>query len=60
MADKAKVDKGASIEGRDMHAFIAPKPVEKKSAEKKPKAPKPEAKQDPVVAVEAAPEANQA
>lgn len=58
VADKAKVDKGASIEGRDMHAFIAPKPVEKKPAEKKPKAPKPEAKKEE--AVEAAPEANQA
>ena len=58
VSDKAKVDKGASIEGRDMHAFLAPKPVEKKPAEKKPKATKPEtAKED---AVEAAPEAKQA
>lgn len=58
VSDKAKVDKGASIEGRDMHAFLAPKPVEKKPAEKKPKAAKPEAK--PEDAVEAAPEAKQA
>jgi translation initiation factor IF-3 len=62
VADKAKVDKGASIEGRDMHAFIAPKPVEKKPVEKKAKAPKaPAAENAPKVeTVEAAPEANQA
>lgn len=62
VADKAKVDKGASIEGRDMHAFIAPKPVEKKPAEKKAKAPKaPAAENAPKVeTVQAAPEANQA
>ncbi|HET8714271.1 MAG TPA: translation initiation factor IF-3 [Holophagaceae bacterium] len=38
VSDKAKVDKGASIEGRDMHAFLAPKPIDKKLAEKKAKA----------------------
>ncbi|HEU4951857.1 MAG TPA: translation initiation factor IF-3 [Holophagaceae bacterium] len=42
VSDKAKVDKGASIEGRDMHAFLAPKPVDKKLAEKKAKATKPD------------------
>lgn len=42
VSDKAKVDKGASIEGRDMHAFLAPKPIDKKLAEKKAKAAKPD------------------
>lgn len=40
VGDKCVVEKGAGIEGRDMHAVISPKPVE---AIKKPKAPKPEA-----------------
>ncbi len=62
VADKAKVDKGASIEGRDMHAFIAPKPVEKKPVEKKPKAAKPAGAENAPKAesVEAAPEVKQA
>lgn len=40
VADKCVVEKGAGIEGRDMHAIISPKPVE---VVKKPKATKPEA-----------------
>jgi translation initiation factor IF-3 len=41
VADKCVVEKPAGIDGRDMHAIIAPRPV---AAEpKKPKAPKPEA-----------------
>jgi len=40
VADKCVVEKGAGIEGRDMHAIISPKPVE---VVKKPKATKLEA-----------------
>lgn len=41
VADKCLIEKTAGIDGRDMHAIIIPRPVE---VVKKPKAPKPEAK----------------
>ena len=42
VGDKAIVEKGAGIDGRDMHAILAPKIIEVPKAPKKPKAPKPE------------------
>lgn len=42
IGDKAVIEKPAGIDGRDMHAILAPKPVEVKVAPKKPKAPKSE------------------
>lgn len=54
IGDKAVIEKPAGIDGRDMHAILAPKPVEvKTAAPKKPKAPKsetpsPETQQAPV------------
>ncbi|MBK8724670.1 MAG: translation initiation factor IF-3 [Holophagaceae bacterium] len=54
IGDKAVIEKPAGIDGRDMHAILAPKPVEvKAAAPKKPKAPKsetpsPETQQAPV------------
>ena len=42
VGDKAIVEKGAGIDGRDMHAILAPKIIEVPKAPKKPKAAKPE------------------
>ena len=53
VADKCLVEKGASIEGRDMHAVIAPKPIApevKKKAPAKPEAQAPETPSDPTQA----------
>lgn len=51
VAEKCVVEKPAGIEGRDMHAIIAPKQQE---TPKKPKAPKAEAKPKPVAEVKQA------
>lgn len=40
IGDKAVIEKPAGIDGRDMHAILAPKPVDPKVAAKKPAAPK--------------------
>lgn len=45
VGDKCLVEKPASIDGRDMHAVLAPKPTE---THKKPKPPKTEAPKEPV------------
>jgi len=42
VGDKAIVEKGAGIDGRDMHAILAPKIIEVPKAPKKPKTTKPE------------------
>ena len=42
VGDKAIVEKGAGIDGRDMHAILAPKIIEVPKAPKKPKPAKPE------------------
>ena len=42
VGDKAIVEKGAGIDGRDMHAILAPKIIEVPKAPKKPKPVKPE------------------
>lgn len=49
VADKCIVEKQASIEGRDMHAIIIPRPVAPE-VKKKAAAPKPEAQPQPVSA----------
>jgi translation initiation factor IF-3 len=43
VGEKAIVEKPAGIDGRDMHAILAPRIVEVPKPPKKPKAPKPEA-----------------
>jgi translation initiation factor IF-3 len=42
IGDKAIVEKGAGIDGRDMHAILAPRIIEVPKAPKKPKTAKPE------------------
>jgi translation initiation factor IF-3 len=54
VADKCLVEKPAGIDGRDMHAVLAPRPVIEVS--KKPKAPKAEAPKDSATPAAEAPQ----